>query len=147
MPTDAETVLSVLRQRLDAATDTEVLVLRNEDPADDEIPDRGCIVIRDGDPGDPEQVLGGFQSCYYEHQIDIEVFVKHGKASVRDERYAVLVKAIGIALAEDETLGGIIQGITYGQPAPITDRIAGGHDIKSAVISLVAEYDTASPIV
>ena len=42
------------------------------------------IILRDGDPGEPEQSLGGFDSSYYQHAVEIEVYVEEGDAAVRD---------------------------------------------------------------
>ena len=30
-------------------------------------PDGGLIILRDGDPGEPEQALGGFGNAYYQY--------------------------------------------------------------------------------
>ena len=30
----------------------------------------GLIILRDGDPGNPEQALGGFGSTYYQHAVE-----------------------------------------------------------------------------
>ena len=31
----------------------------------EKIPDSALIILRDGDPGEPEQALGGFGNAYY----------------------------------------------------------------------------------
>lgn len=111
-----------------------------------EIPDKGLVIVRDGDPGDPDQVLGGFQNAYYEHQVEIEIFVQDADSAQREQKYTSLVRDIGAALATDETLNGQVHGMTYGYPTPQTTEIDGGQDIKSAVLDVVIEYDTATPL-
>ena len=49
----------------------------------EKIPDGGLIVLRDGDPGEPEQALGGFGSAYYQHAVEIEVYVEESDAAAR----------------------------------------------------------------
>lgn len=142
--TNAESVLDALvtlfKTQIPSTT-----VKRNED-ALEKIPSGGLIVIRDGDPGDPDVVLGGFRSCYYQHQIDVEVFVQNGDGTLRDSAFNTLVSAIGDALEADLSLGGLCQNISYGYPQANTDPVTGGAGVKSALISLIAEYETAKPI-
>ena len=45
----------------------------------EKIPDGGLIILRDGDPGEPEQALGGFGSAYYQHAVEIEIYVEKGE--------------------------------------------------------------------
>jgi len=61
--------------------------------------------LRDGDPGEPEQALGGFGSTYYQHAVEIEVYVGEGDAAVRDAAFDDLLQQIGAALEIDPTLG------------------------------------------
>jgi hypothetical protein len=44
----------------------------------EKIPGGGLIILRDGDPGESEQALGGFGSTYYQHAVGIEVYVEEG---------------------------------------------------------------------
>jgi hypothetical protein len=45
---------------------------------------RRLIILRDGDRGEPEQTLGGFGSAYYQHSVEIEVYVEEGEAAAHD---------------------------------------------------------------
>jgi hypothetical protein len=49
----------------------------------EKIPAGGLIILRDGDPGEPEQALGGFGNAYYQHAVEIEVYVEEGNATGR----------------------------------------------------------------
>ena len=64
----------------------------------EKIPDGGLIILRDGDPGEPEQALGGFGSTYYQHAVEIEVYVEEGDAAARDAAFDALLQQIGAAL-------------------------------------------------
>ena len=51
--------------------------------------------MRDGDPGEPEQALGGFGNAYYQHAVEIEVYVEEGDAAARDAAFDDLLQQIG----------------------------------------------------
>jgi hypothetical protein len=61
----AEQVLEAIKALLE--TLPEAVVQRNS-VLPEKIPDGGLIILRDGDPGEPEQALGGFGNAYYEHR-------------------------------------------------------------------------------
>jgi hypothetical protein len=96
----------------------------------------GLIIVRDGDPGEPEQALGGFGSTYYRHVVEIEVYLEEGDATTRDAAFEDLLQQIGAALEGDPTLGGLAFGMTYGRPEPAIEAMAGAPAIKSATLSV-----------
>ena len=112
----------------------------------EKIPAGGLIILRDGDPGEPEQALGGFGSTYYQHGVEIEVYVEEGDAAVRDAAFDALLQQIGAALEIDPTLGGVAFGLTYGRPEPTIEAIAGAPAIKSATLSVTIDYETDAPL-
>jgi hypothetical protein len=63
-------------------------------------PDRE-LILRDGDPGEPKQPLGGFGSTYYQYAVEIEVYVEEGDAAARDAALDDLLQQIGAALEAD----------------------------------------------
>jgi hypothetical protein len=67
----------------------------------EKIPDGGLIILRDGDPGEPKQPLGGFGSTYYQYAVEIEVYVEEGDAAARDAALDDLLQQIGAALEAD----------------------------------------------
>ena len=44
----------------------------------EKIPNGGLIILREGDPGEPEQALGGFGNTFYQHAVEIEVYLEKG---------------------------------------------------------------------
>ena len=97
----------------------------------EKVPDGGLIILRDGDPGEPEQALGGFGNAYYQHAVEIEVYVEEGDAAARDAAFDALLQQIGAALEADPTLGGLAFGLTYGRPEPAIEAVAGAPAIKT----------------
>jgi hypothetical protein len=112
----------------------------------EKIPDDGLIILRDGDPGEPEQALGGFGSTYYQHAVEIEVCVEEGDAATRDAAFGALLQQIGAALEADPTLGGLAFGLTYGRPEPAIEAIAGAPAIKTATLIVTIDYETNAPL-
>ena len=112
----------------------------------EKIPDGGLIILRDGDPGEPEQALGGFGNAYYQHAVEIEVYVEEGDAAARDAAFDALLQQIGAALEADPTLGGLAFGLTYGRPEPAIEAVAGAPAIKSATLTVTVDYETDAPL-
>ena len=106
----------------------------------------GLIVLRDGDPGEPEQVLGGFGGAYYSHRIEVEVYVQEGDAAARDVAFDVLLQNIGTALEAGPTLGGLAFGMTYGRPSVDVDAVDGAAAIKTGALAVVVDYETDTPL-
>ena len=106
----------------------------------------GLIVLRDGDPGEPDTALGGFGGVYYSHDVEIELYVEEGDATARDAAFDTLVQAVGAVLETDPTLGGLAFGMTYGRPEVDTEAVAGAPAIKTGTITVTVEYETDSPL-
>ena len=112
----------------------------------EKVPTSGLIVLRDGDPGEPETALGGFGGIYYSHNVEIEIYVEDGNATTRDTAFDALVQAIGTVLEADPTLGGLAFGMAYGHPGINTEAVAGAPAIKTGVMTVTVEYETTSPL-
>jgi hypothetical protein len=140
----AEQVLEALRAVLETVPGASV---ERNSVLPEKVPDGGLIILRDGDPGEPEQALGGFGSTYYQHAVDIEVYVEEGDAAIRDAAFDSLLQQIGDALESDPTpLGGLAFGLTYGRPEPAIEAIAGAPAIKSATLTVTVDYETDAPL-
>src|ERR671910_774809 len=109
----AEQILDALKVLLETIPDA--FVERNS-VLPEKVPDGGLIILRDGDPGEPEQALGGFGSTYYQHAVEVEIYVEEGDAAARDAAFDTFLQQIGVALEADPTLGGLAFGLTYGRP-------------------------------
>jgi hypothetical protein len=82
----------------------------------EKVPAGGLIILRDGDPGEPEQALGGFASTCYQHAVEIEVYLEEGDAAARDAAFDALLQQIGAVLEADPTLGSLAFGLTTAGP-------------------------------
>ena len=139
----AEQVLEALKALLETVPGA---VVERNSALPEKIPDRGLIILRDGDPGEPEQALGGFGSTYYQHAVEIEVYVEEGDAAVRDAAFDALLQQMGAALESAPTLSGLAFGLTYGRPEPSIEAVAGAPAIKSATLTVTVDYESDAPL-
>jgi hypothetical protein len=139
----AEQVLEGLRAALETVSGG---VVQRNSVLSEKVPGGGLIILRDGEPGEPEQALGGFGSTYYQHAVEIEVYVEEGNAAARDAAFDALLQQIGGALGADPTLGGVAFGMTYGRPEPAIEAVAGAPAIKSATLTVTVDYESDAPL-
>ena len=139
MTTTRETVLAALLARLSPLA---ALSLRDE-VLPERIPAAGLIIMRDGQPGEPEVTLSPLR-YHYQHRAELEVVVKAGTG--RASAFDTLIAAIGTALEADRTLGGLCDWIEPEAPASIDLPIEGAAALKAAVITVVLHYTTTGPL-
>src|SRR5918994_3534723 len=139
----AEQVLDALKALLQTVPDASI---ERNSVLPEKVPAGGLIILRDGDPGEPDQALGGFGSTYYQHAVEIEVYVETGDAVARDAAFDALLQQIGVVLEADLTLGGLAFGLTYGRPEPAIEAVAGAPAIKSATLSVTVDYESDAPL-
>ena len=139
----AEQILDALKALLETIPDA---VIQRNTVLPEKVPAGGLIILRDGDPGEPEQPLGGFGSTYYQHAVEVEVYLEEGDAAARDAAFDALLQQIGMALDADPTLGGLAFGLTYGRPEAAIEAVAGAPAIKSSTLSVTIDYETDAPL-
>ena len=139
MPTSRETILTALHARLQPLA---ALILRDE-VLPERIPPAGLIILRDGQPGEPEVTLSPLR-YHYQHHAELEVVVQ--AANARASAFDSLIAAIGLALATDRTLGGLCDWIEAEAPASVDLPVEGAAALKAAVITVVLHYTTPDPL-
>ena len=139
MPTTRETVLAALFGRLQPLAAT---VLRDE-VLPERVPPAGLIILRDGQPGDPEVTLSPLR-YHYQHRAELEVIVQ--TPANRATAFDALLAAIGTALATDRTLGGLCDWVEAEAPASVDLPVDGAVSLKAAVVTVVLHYSTSNPL-
>jgi hypothetical protein len=139
----AEQVLDALKAVLETVPDA---VVERNSVLPEKISDSGLIILRDGDPGEPEQALGGFGNAYYQHALEIEVYIEEGDAAARDAAFDDLLQQIAAVLEADPTVGGLAFGLTYGRPKPAIEAVAGAPAIKTATLTVTIDYESDAPL-
>jgi len=138
MPTPRETILTALHTRLSTLPAT---ALRGE-VLPERIPAEGLLILRDGEPGEPEVTLSPLR-YHYRHRAEIEAVVQ---GADRDAAFDALTASIGAALAADRTLGGLCDWVEAEAPRPVDLAVEGAASLKAAVIAVVLHYSTADPL-
>lgn len=141
MATKSETVLLALMAAVEDALPAGALALRNAVLPED-IPDEGIAILRDGDPGEPEQLLSPHRYIY-EHRADLDLVVE---GEDRETAFDTLKAAVAAALSADRTLGGTCDWVEAEAPAPIDLAVEGGDQIKAATVAIVLHYETTDPL-
>jgi hypothetical protein len=139
MSTTRETILAALHARLQPLAAT---VLRDE-VLPERIPPAGLIILRDGQPGEPEVTLSPLR-YHYQHRADLEVIVQTPEN--RSTAFDTLIAAIGTALAADRTLGELCDWVEAEAPASVDLPVEGAVSLKAAVVTVVLHYSTADPL-
>ena len=139
MPTTRETILAALYARLQPLAAT---ALRDE-VLPERIPPAGLIILRDGEPGEPEVTLSPLR-YHYQHRAELEVIVQTPRS--RATAFDMLVASIGTALAADHTLGGLCDWVEAEAPASVDLPVEGAVSLKAAVITIVLHYSTSNPL-
>ena len=139
MPTTREAILTALHARLQTLFAT---VLRDE-VLPERIPPAGLIILRDGQPGEPEVTLSPLR-YHYQHRAELEVIVQ--TPGSRATAFDMLIASIGTALATDRTLGGLCDWVEAEAPASVDLPVEGAVTLKAAVITVVLHYTTADPL-
>ena len=139
--TKRETILNMLHEKLKTL---DVVVKRNE-IAPQKIPASGLVIMRDGKQGVPEILLSP-PICLFNHEAEVEVIVQAVKSEDRDRLLDELLEKIGELISSDKTLSGLTDFIYPKPPEIIEDYIEGAPLIKAAIIPVVLQYSTISPL-
>lgn len=139
MPSKLESILLALTAAIDAATYATVergSVLPTDVPPD------GLVILRDGDPGEPEYTMSPM-TWHYEHVAACEIYAD---AEDRDAAFDLLKRQIGTAIAADRTLGGLCDWVEAEAPATEDLPLEGGATTKAAIIPIRLHYATTDPL-
>ena len=139
MPTLRETILTALADLL--RTIPHVSVLRGE-VLPERIPPAGLMILRDGEPGEPEVTLSPL-TYHYRHRAEIEAVVQGAN---RDATFDALCASIGAVIAADRTLGGLCDWVEAEAPQPVDLPVEGAASLKAAVIPVILYYSTTDPL-
>jgi hypothetical protein len=143
MASKRETVLAAITSLVAAAL-PGAEVKRNLSKAE-RIPPGGLVVIRDGDPGEPEVSLSPL-TYLYSHRIPLEIAAYESATLIREQVLDAMLGAIGAAVMANRTLGGLCDWIET-QP-PVTEDIeaSGALPGRFADLAILAVYAVNDPL-
>lgn len=140
MPSKREQVLDALMERLRLVPAVQA---RRGGELPVVIPPDGLMILRDGDPGEPEVTLSPLL-YEYRHMAEIEVVLQpYGDAS--DALDAVLV-ALGGVLEADRTLGGLCEWVEPEAPVPVDTPVEGALAMMATIVPVALIYTTTGPL-
>jgi hypothetical protein len=133
-----ETILAALHARLSALPAT---ALRGE-VLPERIPPAGLLILRDGEPGEPEVTLSPL-TYHYQHRAEVEAIVQ---GVDRDLAFDILCESIAAVISADQTLGGLCDWVEAEAPQPVDLPVEGAVSLKAALIPVVLHYSSADPL-
>jgi len=143
MNSTRERVLSALFGELQAVPGAAV---RRNEALPQAVPAGGLIILRDGDPGEPDVTLNPGTE-FYSHRAEIEAFVTQPAGGGGEAVLDSLIAEIAAALAADRGLGGHAENLFWSAPEVSVLAIEGAAPILAARITLTVEYLVSDPLV
>jgi hypothetical protein len=142
MASTREQVLSALHGRLVAGLGATV---RRTDALPERVPATGLVILRDGEPGEPDVTLNP-RTEYYRHRIELELLVTQPAAGGAEAVLDALIEQVATALAPDPSLGGLAENLTLGPPEVATLAIESAAPILAARLVVTVEYLVSDPL-
>lgn len=143
MTSTRETVLQALDSTLRTALEPDEVAYERNLVIPTRVGSGGYVILRDGDPGEPEVTLSP-PVWEYEHRAEIEVFVQRGTG--RELALDSIMTTIGAAIAADPTLGGVVMWCEPEAPQPSDIPVEAGIELRAVTIGVVLHYTTTSPL-
>ena len=139
MPSTRETILSALTAQLADHAGAQV---RRNASLPERVPEDGLVILRDGNPGEPDVTLGPWRA-FYRHRVEIEAFLPPGASEAELD---ALLTRIGAALAHDDSLGGRVELMTPSAPEVQPVAVEGGTPFLAAALAVTLEYQLTDPL-
>ena len=134
-----ETILTALHTRF-SMLPTGAL---RGDVLPERVPAQGLLILRDGEPGEPEVTLSPLR-YHYQHRAEIEAVVQG--TNDRDAAFDTLCVSIGAVITADRTLDGLCDWVEAEAPQSVDLPVEGAASLKAAVIPVILSYSTADPL-
>lgn len=135
MTTGREQVLSAVFAALEGVSGPRVL---REAAVPERVPPAGLVIMRDGEPGEPETVIGP-QSNWYDHAVGVECYWSGDDLAGGLD---TLTEQVATALESDRTLGGKTIWIELEAGEPETIPVEGGRPVKATTMTAIVSYIT-----
>jgi hypothetical protein len=105
----------------------------------------GLVILRDGDPGEPEVTLSPL-TYIYTHRIPVEIAVHESASQSRETVLDGVLGTIGTAVTSNRTLDGLCDFLEAEAPATDDVEMAGAIPGRWADLTIVAVYGTTDPL-
>ena len=142
MMSKRETILAALTGAL--RTGLSANVRRNE-VLPEKVPAEGLVILRDGDPGEPDVTLNP-RTEFYSHRVEIEAYVPRDPDGGGEAALDALLGSIGAALKADPSLSGLAENLIPSAPETGALAIEGGAPVLNARLVVTVEYLVSDPL-
>ena len=142
MPSRREQVLAGLDERLQASL---TATARRNEALPERMPDAGLIIMRDGDPGEPDVTLNP-RTAFYSHRVELELFVTQPTAGGGEALLDALVADVHAALAPDPSLAGLAENLVVTAPETGVLAVEGAAPVLTARLTVVVDYLVSDPL-
>lgn len=137
-----EQILTALVQRLHSGLAATV---RRNEVLPERVPNAGLVILRDGDPGEPDVTLNP-RTEFYSHRVEIEAYMARDASGGGEAALDALLGSIGTALRSDPSLGGLAENLTPSAPETGALAIEGAAPILTARLVVTVEYLVSDPL-
>mgnify|MGYP005857144721 FL=1 len=137
-----EDILAALVATLDTALTAKV---RRNEALPEKAPAEGLVIVRDGDPGEPDVTLNP-RTEFYAHRVELEAYVPHDPTGGGEAALDALLGSIGTALKIDPSLGGLAENLIPSAPETGALAIEGAAPVLSARLVVTVEYLVSDPL-
>jgi len=137
-----EQVLAALFDRL--GTNLTASVRRNE-ALPERVPAEGLVIIRDGDPGEPDVTLNP-RTEFYSHRVELEIYLTQPAGGGGEEQLDALIADLHASLGHDPSLGGLAENLTILAPETGVLAIEGAAPVLTASLAIIVEYLVTDPL-
>ena len=142
MSSKREQVLAALFARIEAGLAAAV---RRNEALPERIPTEGLVIVRDGEPGEPDVTLNP-RTEFYSHRVGIEALIARLPDRSGEAALDALVAGVAAALATDPSLGGLAENLRLGPPETSTLVIEGATPILAAQLIVTVGYLVEDPL-
>lgn len=142
MTSTREQILAALLQRLQSGLAATV---RRNEVLPEKVPAAGLVILRDGDPGEPDVTLNP-RTEFYNHRVELEAYMPRDPSGGGEAALDALLGAIGAALRIDPSLGGLAENTIPSAPETGALAIEGAAPILTARLVVTVEYLVSDPL-
>jgi hypothetical protein len=137
-----EDILTLLFSTLESALAANV---RRNEVLPEKVPAAGLVILRDGDPGEPDVTLNP-RTEFYAHRVELEVYVPNDPTGGGEAALDALLGSIGMALRIDPSLGSLAENLTPSAPETGALAIEGAVPVLTARLVVTVEYLVSDPL-
>jgi hypothetical protein len=138
----SQEVLAALAALIDGAAGA---VFERNSVVPENLPAQGLIILRDGDPGEPETQMSP-PAWLYEHRASADVIVCGDSEEDRAALLDAILSDIGSRLAADRTLGGLCDHVEPRAPQRLDVPVEGAEPLKAVSVAIILSYEASDPL-